>query len=975
MEACREAPHGARVNSAHPAAVHDRLSLAVELGALREEKGLSFREIERLSKDLVRREKERRAAGQRATEGAASIRFVELPRSTVSDFVRDGNLNLKQFDTFVEVCGASRDERAEWAAAWRQATDRSPTTTIIGTIPREVACFRSRAAASRLPRTGRHRGGHYVVTGLGGVGKTQLAASFAQSMITSRGAYVVVWTSASSRAAIIGRYALAAKTLKLRGAGDGDERASVAFLSWCASTSRPWVIVLDDLSSPAAVKELWPPVTPTGQVLVTTRRRDGTLLDGRMPIHVDVFTADEACGYLGARLSASSADDVDGVANDLGFLPLALSHASAYMVESGITCSEYRRIFADEFRRLQDLFPEEKESFDPHAATIATTWKVSLDQADGFAPAGIARPLIDLASFLDPSAVPVTVLTTPATLHYLARRRHAGQQDVPDADEYELVSVHEAQRGRSNLRRLNLIDEESHTIRIHALVQRAVRERMTDEEADLTARAAADALLECWPQVEKDPELAAALRANTTSLRERRVAALTTGAIHPVLFRAAESLADVGQHQTAIDTTVALLADAEARLGAEARDTLSLRNSLADLRGQAGDPAAAIALLDDLLPDLRRNLGADHPDTLAARYNRAHWLGQTGRPGEAAAAAEGLLADRLRLANPDDRDTLASRDQVMRWRGAAGNVQGALEEARELLNDQIRVLGPDHQDTLTTRNNLATWLGESGDAAGAATEFAQLVIDRTRVLGPDHPHTLVARNNELYWRGLSGDAAGAAAGYAAFFADIERVLGPRHVNTLATRGNLARWRAEAGDLPGAIEAGEQLLKDQIRLLGPDHPHMLITRHNIAMWRGHSGDTAGAVSNLARIRLDRERVLGPEHPDTLHTRSELARWRAESGETSQALSELRELLADELRVLGPDHPQTLATRLHLAVVRGLNGAPHLAISELKELLPDLERALGLDHRLVNAAHREAATWQEASESTSTDPPSE
>jgi hypothetical protein len=48
----------------------------------------------------------------------------------------------------------------------------------------------------------------------------------------------------------------------------------------------------------------------------------------------------------------------------------------------------------------------------------------------------------------------------------------------------------------------------------HALVQRAVRDTLTSDVADEAARAAADALLEAWPEAEQDPAFAAAVRGN-----------------------------------------------------------------------------------------------------------------------------------------------------------------------------------------------------------------------------------------------------------------------------------------------------------------------------------------------------------------------------------------------------------------------------------------------------------------------------
>src|SRR5882724_19676 len=51
--------------------------------------------------------------------------------------------------------------------------------------------------------------GSYVLTGLGGTGKTQLAAAYARSLFQSRDIELLVWINASSRAAVLAGYAQA----------------------------------------------------------------------------------------------------------------------------------------------------------------------------------------------------------------------------------------------------------------------------------------------------------------------------------------------------------------------------------------------------------------------------------------------------------------------------------------------------------------------------------------------------------------------------------------------------------------------------------------------------------------------------------------------------------------------------------------------------------------------------------------------
>ncbi|MBL1069231.1 tetratricopeptide repeat protein, partial [Streptomyces sp. 7-21] len=70
----------------------------------------------------------------------------------------------------------------------------------------------------------------------------------------------------------------------------------------------------------------------------------------------------------------------------------------------------------------------------------------------------------------------------------------------------------------ANLRQFSLLthtpDSPYQAVRIHQLLQRAVYERFSPDYAHTCARTAADALVDAWPEVERDTDLATALRAN-----------------------------------------------------------------------------------------------------------------------------------------------------------------------------------------------------------------------------------------------------------------------------------------------------------------------------------------------------------------------------------------------------------------------------------------------------------------------------
>ncbi|MGW7229970.1 tetratricopeptide repeat protein [Streptomyces cyaneofuscatus] len=865
------------------------------------------------------------------------------------------------------------------AGVWRE-----PSWPVqIGAIPTRAGYYQNRSLTREIVEVMDGQGSVErcrVLTGTGGVGKSQLAAEYARSVLRSvdvpsgmgcegglsdNGGVpatvdLLLWVNATSRQAIVDAYALATQAVVPGGATGLDaNQAAQRFLAWLRTTARRWLIVLDDVSAPGLLTGLWPPEVPTGRALVTTRSRDAAWNTGTRTLsYVGMFTPDQSTAYLhrallrpGCGERADSDSEVSALAADLGHLPLALAQAAAYLVDTGRDIPRYRALLADHVRHLARLVPEVGGLPDEQTRTVSAVWDVSLELAETYQPTGLARPVLELAAVLDSHAIPEQVLTASGARSYFTRRLHSA--DVGVIDGYSVsggaeVDEVDAEDALRTLHRLNLLDHDPFrkVIRVHQLIQRAVREHAPiHDPAFGLISAGADALVEAWPHPERDTATALILRANADALIGRSAGILWQSGAHALLFRVGQSRGEVGEVRGAAKHFELLVDQCLAKVGIDHPDTLSARHEYAHWQGRTGDVVGALSAFEFLLADQLRIQGPDHPHTLAVRNEAAYYRAETGDIEGAMAEAEELLVDQLRVLGPDDPRTLASRSNVAGWRGQAGDLARAAAAYEALLSDRSRILGPDHPDTLRTRSEQAHWRGEAGDLAGAAAAYEALLSDRSRILGPDHPDTLTTRNNLAATRGYSGDAAGAAAAFRDVLTACERVLGSDHPRTLSARGNLAFWRARVGDVMGAHQAYADLLADRLRVLGPDHPDTLSSRSDFAAMSGETGNVAGAVRSYEQVLADRLRVLGPDHPDTLATRGNLAGWRGEAGDATGARDALAELLIDQLRVLGPDHPDCLATRRNLADLQGSSGDIAGAADAYTELLADTFGILG------------------------------
>ncbi|MFF5081699.1 tetratricopeptide repeat protein [Actinoplanes sp. NPDC000266] len=705
-----------------------------------------------------------------------------------------------------------------------------------------------------------------VLSGPGGAGKTQLAAELAEQA----GPDLLLWVTASSRQAILAGYAQAAAEVLHLDPAD-QERAATRFLAWLATTERTWLVVLDDLTDPADLRRLWPP--GHGRTVVTTRRKDNALAGaGRRLTEVGLFTAAQSVAYLTRRLEARPglADDPAGLAGALGHLPLALAQASAYLLDQEVTCGAYRAMLAE--LRLDDLRPEVLP--DDQERALAATWSLSVELADRAPHPGLARSVLSLASVLDANGIPEAVLETPAVTTWLTAKRlmahgyriGAGRLRESlwlDARSEETtfkarllrratrwtlrrfaVEPATAADVRDTVRRLHLLslaahDPDGHTMRVHALIQRATRENTEDQELSQAVRVAADALVESWPAARQVPEVGQAYYVNIQALIKAAPDDLWSDP-HPVLVHAADVLLGVGQARAAVDHLTWLVAEANRRLGPDSVHTLGIRQTLSAALGRAGDQAAAVTEIEAVHADAIRAVGPHWQGLLSIRHNLAIAWYKAGRVEEAAAESESLVADCRAMLGRYNLFTLYNVHQLAHFRGELGDPAAAVEAYEQLLKDRKRLPPREAaQLDLHVRVQLAHWRGENGDHAAAVTDLETLLAEQTPLLGPHHRRVLAIRQSLAHWRGESGDPSGAVTDFEAVLADWLLVQTPDNPDTMTARQLLAQWRGRAGDRAGAVADLKSLLTDRLRVLSPDHPEIRATQTELTRWQSDS----------------------------------------------------------------------------------------------------------------------------------------
>ena len=761
----------------------------------------------------------------------------------------------------------------------------------------------------------------------GGTGKTQLAVEFAHAMWNTRTVEVLVWVTGASSESVIAGFAEAAKVVEARAPDEGAETAAARFVSWLARTRRAWALIIDDLAELSDLEELWP-AGASGRVLITTRlpatafedtpvTGDGAEGSELRVVPVSGLSRREALDYVASRLTDHPDQRIEALdlGEDLDGLALGLAQATAVMSVRGQGCRAYRKLLAERIGHMPAV--------DGVSAAVLATWSIAAECAHELPPAGLAWPTLVLAAMLDHHGVPGAVLTSPAACGYIADRPSSA--NAADQNMVRAAINNLAQAG------LVTIDPASpaRTVQMHASVQAAVRAYLPSADLEQVVTAAADALLETWPdgdgpsgptQLEQAQlelaQLEQALRDCAAALRAIDDGMLWKPEAHPLLFRAGLSLERGRLSRAAITYWKSMVATSTRLLGPAHANAVVARNRLAAAYESAGQSADAVAVFAAALADWEQNSGPEHAETIAARSHLAHAYQSAGRPTDAIALYERTVADSARTLGPVHPVTLDARASLAETYQAAGRPQEGIASYERLLADAEGQLGAGHPAALSARARLGAAYAANGQAKEAIAQYGRALTDQERMRGRDHPDTIAARASLASAFRAAGRQKDAIAQYERVLADRERLQGTDHPDTIAARANLAYACRSAGRLREAVPMYERTLADRVRVQGPDHRETLTARSNLAACYQQARRMADAIPQYERALADSERMLGAGHVETLTTRCNLATAYYTAGRLTDVVAVLQRALTDCERYLGADHQMTQTVRENL-----------------------------------------------------------
>ncbi|KAI1483709.1 hypothetical protein F4774DRAFT_425415 [Daldinia eschscholtzii] len=295
-----------------------------------------------------------------------------------------------------------------------------------------------------------------AVHGLGGVGKTQIALTYAYQHRQDYDA--IFWFHAQT---ITGLEQCVNEATKLLGIKESNPDAHnlVIFHDWLQSTDRTWLLIFDNAENEDWINSYWPhAVLDRGSILITSRKPSFGIYLARTSLPIEPFNPQDGPDFIFHLLhnrnpSTKEKSAACKLSNLVGGHALALTQASSLIYKRRWSIDKYLEMHTRHPQRLRDAHTVEWM----HAGYpegVKTVFLMSFQTLSDSASA-----MLSILALLAPDAIPESIFINESTILPLRLQFCS--------DEFEVSEVVE------ELAELTLVNRDSETnkLSVHRLVQ------------------------------------------------------------------------------------------------------------------------------------------------------------------------------------------------------------------------------------------------------------------------------------------------------------------------------------------------------------------------------------------------------------------------------------------------------------------------------------------------------------------------
>ena len=691
-----------------------------------------------------------------------------------------------------------------------------------------------------------------VVTGIGGVGKSQLAVEFCYRY--GRFFQGVHWIQANLN--ISAEVAECGLAMGLPGWPDKlPEQVAATIRAWQEGGLR--LIVLDNAEHLEPLQK-WMPKLLQCRLLITSRRDTWPANLGLQTKRLDELTRPQSIELLrklAPRLQKVTDDELGELANNLGDLPLALDLAGRYLEErTELPIKGYLEELDASGNDLEHTSLKDWVEHNPtnHSTSLAATFALSWDQL-GDADE-LARLLFRTGGYCAPN--------TPIPRELFAKAIEGKGSDQ------------ELDRALRKLESLGLMQPAEGGHRMHTLLAEFARLQDRDaKESALPALADATVGLTTRALESGLPERMGPLREHLEVVAQaaEKAEVVSAGALWSNFGLHLQNLADFCDAKTSLKRALAI----DEKVFGPDHPNVAIKVSILGMVMQdLGELQEARKCLERALKIDERFYGLDHSNVAIRINNLGSVLYNLGELQEARKCFERALQIGEKVYGPDHPKVAIRVDNL----GTVLKDLGELQEARKCFERALKIgeknNGPEHPNVAIRINNLGTVLNDLGELQNARKCHERALKINDKVFGPDHPNVAINVNNLGSVLQALGELQEARKCFERALKIDEKVYGSDHTNIARDVNNLGSILQDLGELQEARKCFERALKIDEKAYEPEHPNVATDVNNL-------GSVLQALGELQEARECYERALricrlklGEDHPKTKAVKRQL-----------------------------------------------------------------------------------------------------
>lgn len=616
-----------------------------------------------------------------------------------------------------------------------------------------------------------------TISGLGGIGKTQLAIQYAYNYHYKY--KTCIWfIDAESGYSVYNTFVDFALRFNLFLPVNYDTKDLQRLIKTWLSENRSWLLIFDNLETLDTVTPYLPDKI-NGRILITTRNNR---IDYGTPFLLDVFNLNEALFFMKRRLSKNNECKMEYYNYDdfsekstilikrLGYLPLALEQAGAYIKEVRCSISNYLELLK---QSSIDAFSDKYASPEYYESIVTSTWNISFAALEEG-----SRQLLNLCAYMGADNIPVKFFVEMKS-----------QLPTPLSDDLSIQLT--LNRIVTGLRTYSLTSGTVEFINIHRLVQEVIRKHHEVEDISSSDKIG-------WLQLDFDM-LGKYL---PTSCEEpNSVSRFMQMAIH------AESIAEHYSISAKADNIK--LANVYAKIG-ECYDDCGIFTN-------------AFSNYFNSLKIKEQYLGKDHPDTAIQYDNIGLSYTKIGDYQEAIKwhkKAINILESSL---GKENLETATAYNNLGLALVRNGDYDSGIEWYQKCLTIELKILGNEHIEIAADYNNIGEAYHQKHDEESALKYLMFALKIKEKQLGSMNSNTAITYNNlgSVYWRLRQYDEAIKYTEKS--FNVYQTIYGEKHPNSALEMANLASIFADKGDLEKARDYYIKAIKVGKSSLGLSHP--------------------------------------------------------------------------------------------------------------------------------------------------------